>query len=113
MESDVTESLHDKSFAFPASWKSDFVHVIFIVQKEIGSVENSATGSRDTAVDTLNFKLKHVSYNANLKFKSSWIIHTSLRNRLSGDAARAVEVSWVQLSKCYKYEVEDKINLVD
>ena len=78
VESDVSESLHDEGLSLPSGAESDFVHEALVVEEEVGAVKDSAAGGRHAPV------------------------HTSLGNGLSGNAARAVEVSWVQLFLRYK-----------
>ena len=72
MESDVSESLHDKGFALHSRRKSDHVHVLFRVAEDLRAVENSSAGGGDAAV------------------------HTTLRDGLASHATGGVEVGRVQ-----------------
>lgn len=51
VEADVTEALNDESLAAPARGCSDLAHVRCFVDEVLQSVENAASGGRDTSVN--------------------------------------------------------------
>ena len=72
METDVSETLHNKGFSLHSRGKADHVHVFLRVAEDVRSVINtSSCGGNST-------------------------VNTSLRDGLSSDAARRVEISWVE-----------------
>jgi hypothetical protein len=84
METDVSETLHDKGLVFPSGCETNHIAVFLmsirileikiinlIVDEEISAVENTSSSCRDSSVDT------------------------TLRNWLSSDTSGGVEIGWV------------------
>ena len=72
VETDVSETLHNKGFSLHSRGKADHVHVFLRVAENVRSVVNTSSSGRNSTVNT------------------------SLRNGLSSDAARRVQISWVE-----------------